>query len=139
PAGRSRLGSLDNMPSLEIALGLASDPVRRLAALAVQVVEDAERLWQRLRLSNAEHERLLAMGDGWWRIDPASGTTNGRALIYALGRERFTDRVLLAWARSDAAATDATWRDFATLPARWSAPRFPLRAANFTKRGVPKG
>jgi len=137
--GVSLLASLANMTRLETALDLAPDPVRRLGALAVQVVEDAERLWQRLRLSNAEHERLLAMGDGWWRIDPASGATNGRALIYALGRERFTDRVLLAWARSDAAATDATWRDFTTLPARWSAPRFPLRAANFTKRGVPKG
>jgi poly(A) polymerase len=137
--GVSSLASLANMTKLETALGLAPDPVRRLAALAVLVVEDAERLWQRLRLSNAEHERLLAMGDGWWRIDPASGATTGRALIYALGRERFTDRVLLAWARSNATATDTAWRDFATSPARWSAPRFPLRAANFTKRGVPKG
>jgi poly(A) polymerase len=34
------------------------DPVRRLAALAVLVEEDAERLRERLRLSNEEHKRL---------------------------------------------------------------------------------
>jgi hypothetical protein len=26
-----------------------------------------------------------------------------------------------------------------TLPARWSAPTFPLKAADFVARGVPKG
>jgi poly(A) polymerase len=36
----------------------ASDPVRRLAALAVMTEEDAERLRERLRLSNGEHRRL---------------------------------------------------------------------------------
>ena len=61
------------MIAAEDALGLARDPVRELGALAVQIVEDAERLWQRLRLSNAEHEQLAAMGDGWWRIAPAMG------------------------------------------------------------------
>jgi poly(A) polymerase len=39
-----------------------ADPVRRLAALAVLVPEDADRLRERLRLSNEEHRRLLAYG-----------------------------------------------------------------------------
>ena len=75
--------------------------MRRLGALAVCVPEDAERLWQRLRLSNAEHERLASMGDGWWRISPEPSGKR-RALLYRLGPERFTDRVLLAWTRSPA-------------------------------------
>ncbi len=41
--------------------GLAPDATRRLGALGAWIAEDAERLWQRLRLSNAEHERLAAM------------------------------------------------------------------------------
>ena len=31
------------------------------------------------------------------------------------------------------------WHALATLPARWSAPVFPLKAADFIKRGVEKG
>lgn len=133
------LAGFSNMTKIEAGLGLAADPVRRLGALAVQVVEDAERLWQRLRLSNAEHQHLESMGDGWWRVAPTSEADTGRALLYRLGPQRFTDRVLLAWARSQSGVTDAAWHELATLPARWGAPAFPLKAADFVKRGVPKG
>ncbi len=75
--------------------------MQRLGALGVRIAEDAERLWQRLRLSNAEHERLASMGEGWWRISPGNDK-DARALLYRLGPERFVDRVLLAWARSPA-------------------------------------
>ena len=49
---------LDRLAALEAALGLAPDPILRLAALAVEVPEDADRLRDRLRLSNEEHARL---------------------------------------------------------------------------------
>jgi poly(A) polymerase len=132
------LASFANMTKVEAALGLAPDATRRLGALSAWIVEDAERLWQRLRLSNAEHERLAAMADGWWRIAPPMGEA-ARVLIYRLGPEFFTDRMLLAWTRADAAAHDVSWRELATLPLRWSAPAFPLRAADLMARGVEKG
>src|SRR5262249_58517955 len=62
-----------------------------------------------------------------------------RALLYRLGHERFVDRVLLAWTRAPEGAADPSWRALVTLPARWSAPTFPLKAADFMSRGVPKG
>src|SRR5439155_7406319 len=93
------LASFANMAKVETATGLSSDATRRLGALGVWVTEDAERLWQRLRLSNAEHERLAAMGDKWWRVSPAMGEEAARRLIYRIGPEYFTDRVLLAWTR----------------------------------------
>jgi len=65
--------------------------------------------------------------------------TLARALLYRLGLEHFTDHALLGWARSQAAASDAAWHALATLPQRWSAPVFPLKAADFIKRGVEKG
>jgi poly(A) polymerase len=113
--------------------------VRRLGALAVSVVEDAERLRERLRLANAEHERLTSMADAWWRISSAASEHEGRVLLYRLGPERFTDRVLVAWTRAPEGAADAHWRALATLPARWGAPSFPLKAAHFIERGVPRG
>jgi poly(A) polymerase len=132
------LAGIGNMATIEAACGFAPDPVRRLGALAVMIAEDAERLWQRLRLTNAEHDRLASMADGWWRVTPADESA-ARALLYQLGPERFTDRVLLAWARSQTGAADAQWRAMATLPQRWSAPAFPIKAAHLMARGIAKG
>jgi poly(A) polymerase len=126
------------MAEIEAALGTDADPVRRLGALAVMVSEDAERLAQRLRLFNAESERLMAL-EPWRRISPSAGEQTARALLYHLGPESFTDRVLLAWARARADAADSDWRALASLPRRWTAPAFPLKAADFVRRGVTAG
>ena len=128
-----------DMVAVEAVAGVAPDPARRFGALGVLIVEDAERLWQRLRLSNHERGRLESIGEGWWRVSPASGEAVARALLYRLGRERYVDRVLVAWARSAAEASDEHWRDLAELPERWSPPPFPLKSADFIRRGVERG
>jgi poly(A) polymerase len=133
------LASFANMVKLEAAVALAPDPVRRLGALGVSVIEDAERLRERWRLANAEYERLASMADRWWHISSDWGEGKGRALLYRLGPERFSDRVLVAWTRSPQGAADQPWHLLATLPERWTPPAFPLRAAAFMARGVPKG
>jgi poly(A) polymerase len=132
------LASFENMVKVEAALGLEPDALRRLCALAVWVAEDAERLGERLRLANAEAERLAAL-DGWWRFTPAADERPARALLYRLGPQVFLDRALTAWARSQAGAADAAWRELASLPRRWTAPAFPLKAADFIGRGVAAG
>jgi poly(A) polymerase len=138
-AGVPLLASFETMLKVEAALGLAPDAVRRLAALGTLVEEDAERLWQRLRLSNIEHERLRSMATQWRGLSPAIGEAGARALLYWLGPDRFFDRVLMAWSRSSADAADPTWQRLATLPSRWTAPVFPLKAADLIARGVPAG
>jgi tRNA nucleotidyltransferase/poly(A) polymerase len=137
--GVAHHGSFARMTAIETACAFEPDPVRRLGALAVLVREDGDRLRQRLRLTNAEHARLTSMAEGWWRVAPDIGEEGARALLYRLRPLRFLDRVLLAWARSRADAADPTWRGLATLPSRWSAPAFPLRAAHLMSRGVPRG
>ena len=134
------LASFANMIKLERELSLTPDPVRRLGALGVSTTEDAERLRERLRLANAEHERLVSMGDCWWRIGAATGMQEARVLIYRLGPEKFLDRALLAWSRvwSEGVADDR-WHDLALLPDRWTAPVFPVKAADFIARGIAKG
>jgi poly(A) polymerase len=132
------LAGFENMTKVEAAAGVQADPVQRLGALAVRIPEDAERLWQRLRLANAEHERLKSMGEAWWRVAPADDKA-GRRLLYRLGPERYIDRALIAWARSPATAHDAAWRALVALPERWAVPVFPLKAADFIKRGVAPG
>ena len=133
------LASFSNMMKSEAALALSPDPVRRLGALAVFITEDADRLRERLRLANAEYERLNSMADGWWRISSETAEQDGRPALYRLGRTRFVDRVLLAWTRSPAGIADSAWHDLARLPERWAAPDFPLKAADLVARGVAKG
>jgi poly(A) polymerase len=137
--GVSYLASFENMAKVEVAIGAEPNAVRRLGALAVSIPEDAERLWQKLRLANNEHERLASMGESWGRISPLYGEKAAKALLYRLRPQNFTDRVLLGWARSSASAHDSEWRALAMLPLRWTAPVFPLKAADFMKRGVQQG
>lgn len=138
-AGVPLLASFENTCKAEKAAGIGADPVRRLGALAVSVPEDADRLWQRLRLTNSEHARLTAIGEGWAQVSPTQGEAAARERLYRLGPDRYVDRILVAWSRSSAGAGDPAWRDLTTLPMRWVAPRFPLRAKDFTRRGVEKG
>jgi len=132
------LASFENAVKAEAAALAEPDAVRRLGALGVWVAEDAERLTQRLRLANAESQRLTAL-ETWWRITPSAGERAARALLYRIGPQSFVDRALLAWARSSAGAADSGWRDLAGFPQRWTAPVFPLKAADLMRRGVPAG
>ncbi len=132
------LASFENMTKVETAAGVAPDAVRRLGALGVTVKEDGERLCQRLRLSNAEAERLFAL-EHWSRLSPAAGEQVAHAQLYRLGPQSFIDCVLLAWSRSEAGAADAAWRELANLPRRWTVPVFPLKAADFIRRGIAAG
>jgi len=132
------LASFENMVKAEAAICLEADAVRRLGALGVAVKEDGERLAQRLRLSNAESQQLTAL-ERWWRVSPAAGEKFARALLYRLGPRHFVDQVLLAWSRSPAGAADPAWQGLARLPQEWTAPAFPLKAADFVRRGIAAG
>jgi poly(A) polymerase len=138
-AGVADPTALARLAAAEAAMGLAPDPVRRLAALAVRHVEDATRLRERLRLSNDEHRRLRSMAEKWWRIDPAAPEDSIRAALYRIGPENFRDRALLAFARAEAKADDRAWRDLVAFPERWTPPKFPLAAKDFIERGIEKG
>src|SRR5882762_5308187 len=136
--GVAYIGPFTAMISAERLLGLEPSAVRRLGALAVAVTEDARRLATRLRLTNAETKALDSMGHRWWRLADMD-EARARRRLYRLGEDEYRDRLLLAWARSGAGTNSAHWRELATLPQRWSAPKFPLKAADFIARGIAEG
>jgi len=136
--GVAYTGPLAAMIAVERMLGLEPDAVRRLAALGVVVTEDARRLGLRLRLSNNETKALDSMGHRWWRLAGMDEAT-ARRRLYRLGAERYRDRLMLAWSRAGEVVDSASWQHLATLPMRWSAPKFPLKAADFIARGIPEG
>jgi len=136
--GVAYTGPFAAMIALERLLGFAPDPIRRLGALGVAVTEDAKRIAQRLRLTNAETKALDSIGHRWWRL-AGMDEAIARRRLYRLGEDRYRDRLLLAWARAGRGVDPLPWRELATLPTRWSAPKFPLKAADFIARGIAQG
>jgi poly(A) polymerase len=116
------------LAAAEARHGVPADAVRRLAALALRVPDDAERLREKLRLSNAESRRLAAL------YPPLAGPADAaaaRRLIYEAGAEAALDRALLAEARwgFDAAVVVGAVRN-------WIPPRLPVKAEDLMARGL---
>jgi tRNA nucleotidyltransferase/poly(A) polymerase len=132
---------LARLAAIEAALNLAPDAVLRLAALAVEIPEDAERLRDRLRLSNEQASKLLRASRCSPDADvgPSRPEATAKVYIYRDGVEAYAERVLILWARSGAVPEDASWRHRFSLPDRWQRPSFPLRGADVLALGVPAG
>ena len=130
---------LGRLALIEADMGLPAEPARRLGALAVLVREDAQRLRERLALSNEELRRVDGIGHGWHGLDPRAGPVAAKSLLYAVGRRGYRDRALVAFARSGAETGDSGWRDLVTLPERWTPPSFPLTGDHLMRRGLPPG
>jgi poly(A) polymerase len=130
---------LARLAGIEAALRLAPDAMLRLAALAVEIPEDAERLRDRLRLSSDQGEKLARAAQHGVDISPAGPEAGARACLYRHGEAAYRERVLLAWARAGDAADSEAWRHRMSLPQRWPAPRFPLKGADVLALGIPAG
>jgi poly(A) polymerase len=130
---------LGRLAAIEAALALAGDAILRLAALAVEVPEDADRLRERLRLSNEEHARLSRAALRAPDLGAESDERAAKACLYANGEAAYRERVLMAWARSGDAPASAPWRQRLALPERWQPARFPLGGADVMALGVPAG
>ncbi|MBB6308358.1 CCA tRNA nucleotidyltransferase [Xanthobacter tagetidis] len=127
-AGLADAGLFARLVAAEARHGVPPDAVRRLAALALRGPDDAERLREKLRLSNAEARRLAAV------FPPLPGPADAaaaRRLIYQAEAETALDRALLGEARwgFDAAAVVATTRN-------WIPPRLPVKAEDLMARGL---
>jgi poly(A) polymerase len=136
--GVPRLERFNRVIAVEETLELVPDAMVRLAALAIFVTEDAERLAARLRLSNAEQAGLaLGAMDRAERGLPDEATA--KRALYRLGASAFAAAVLIAWADADAPPDDRRWREVFALPERWQAPAFPLRGSDIMPLGDLEG
>ena len=119
-------------------LGLC-DPELRLAALAAPDAKTAALLAERLRLSNAQRERLVAAAGVEPKLSSWMSPRQVRRAVYRLGAKVFADRVKLAWAASRAPKAAPQWRGLLTLAEVWVPPTFPLTGEDVTALGVPAG
>lgn len=137
PAGPD-VGRLSRMAEADRSQGLEPDPVLRLAAVALGSAADAEALRGRLRLSNAEHDRLLRLAQSVLPT-PALRANERRIVLYRMGPQAFRDAVRLAWAMDEGRFAAAAWSELLELPSRWPVPRFPVSGADLAGRGIPPG
>jgi poly(A) polymerase len=120
----------------------ADDAVLRLAALAVCVREDAERLRERLRLSNAEHKRLAEMAEArmvWRNRDSAPGDPDLQTQLFLRGRVAANDALALAQAESGASPNDPDWLAAAEFLAQAPEPRLPITGEHVMASGRVRG
>ncbi len=133
---------LERFAAFEGAQGKRPDPVMRLGAFSALTVEDAERLRERLRLSNDEAARLSAAArtltplHGSERPPPASHL---REMLFLCGARAAADALALAFAESAAPPDAPDWLEAARYLDETPAPAFPIKGADLIARGVPPG
>jgi len=126
-------------PSVEV------DPLRRLAALLKPDADHVSEVASRLRLSNAQTERLTEMAAPETAPDRGMEPPAQRRLLYHLGAERFRDLTLLSWAHARAddgyapAGDNSRWMAMLDLADDWTIPEFPLRGEDVLALGVSPG
>jgi poly(A) polymerase len=122
--GVGYLAQFARLADFETENGIGAATAARIGTLACRVEEDALRIGERLRLSNAERNRILAMLAAGRSLSPPPDARGARRALYAHGAEAYRDGVAhaFAWAGGDA----ARWRDLVALPERWTAPKFPI-------------
>lgn len=130
--------------SLAGELAARVEPIRRLAALLDGSEPSALAAARRLRLSNAERDRLVGLASDA-DLSPGLSESTRHRLIYRYGRERYRDLVLVRWADAVAGANsmdrgrEEGWRELLHAGTRWAAPRFPIRGRDAVRLGVPPG
>ena len=116
-----------------------TDAVLRLAALLPDDQLGAVQVAQRLRLSNAERDRIAAALAPMPALKSWMSPREIRRALYRQGPQVFRDRAKLAWARAERTATTPQWRGMIALGEGWTAPAFPLTGQDVIAAGAPKG
>ncbi len=138
-AGIGYIDQFARWVAFETAVGAEPKVPLRLAVLACRIGEDVERLTRRLRLTNAERDRMLAALAAKTKFRPLPAGRAARAALYRLNKPAFRDGLCLAFADGRAAPDDAAWKALYDLPDTWTAPRFPLSGRDVVGRSMPSG
>ncbi len=138
-AGVGYVGNFARLVRFEAAVGAEPQVAPRLAVLACRIAEDVERVTRRLRLTNAERDRMFGALAARRAFRPPPDQRAARVALYRLGEPAWRDGLGLAFAESTAAPDDAAWKALHDLPDNWTAPRFPLSGRDVVGPAMPSG
>lgn len=127
--GHAGLGLFETM------CGVSDDPALRLSALLPADAEAVRAAAERLRLSNALRDRLVAAVDDGTVAAPLTAQAT-RAAVYRLGGRAVLDRLM----RLEAAGTPSSALDEARAVATgWTPPRLPVGGREAAALGLAPG
>jgi len=133
------LTRLERLVEIERRILLENDPELRLSAMLPQDPAVAALAAERLRLSNAQRDRLVAAVGAEPRIVSWMSPRAVRRAIHRLGLQTLFDRIKLAWAGSDTPGAAPQWRALLTLAEGWVRPELPVTGADVIAAGAPEG
>jgi len=133
------LARFDALVDIETAQLFSCDPLLRLAALMPNDASVGRAAATRLRLSNAQRDRLEAALGADPPLTSWMSPRETRRAVWRLGADVFADRALLAWAGSDRPAAATQWRALLPMARTWPRPTFPLTGEEIIAAGVPEG
>ncbi|MBV9903947.1 MAG: CCA tRNA nucleotidyltransferase [Alphaproteobacteria bacterium] len=136
-----------NIPRLEHlaridaeALTFVADPLLRLAALLPDDASVADATVKRLRLSNAQADRLRAIVDAKdAKIVSYMSVKEMNRRLYRLGTPLFCDLLFLRWANDPKESNGVNWRALLEQARTWPRPLFPLNGRHVMLAGIPEG
>jgi poly(A) polymerase len=119
-----------------LALEPEPDALLRLAALVETDAAGMAAMAERLRLANAERDRLAGLAPPW-PLAPDADRRGRRRALYRLGAARARDLALLLAAEGKMSREHlAEWVELAR---EWTPPRFPLSGRDVVALGVAPG
>jgi poly(A) polymerase len=137
--GPLNLARFEGLVAIESEQLFETDAVLRLAALLPDDQIAAGKTCERLRLSNADRDRIVAALAPTPALKSWMSPREIRRAVYRLGQAGFRDRAKLAWASSNRTAVGSQWRGLIALAEGWTPPAFPLTGEDVMKAGAPKG
>jgi len=136
PAGQDR-ARFEALVGIEQALG-AADRLLRLAAVLPDDPAEGTRAAERLRLSNAERDRLQTALTPAPELAPGLDAHDLRVALHRKGAPAVRDRLKLNWAGAGGGDA-ASWRPLLDHADGWAAMSLPVSGADVLAAGAPKG
>ena len=133
--GALSLTRLQGLTKLDEEQNEPSDAILRLAALLTGP-RTAEALADKLKFSNADRDRLVAL-TGAEKLPSDLLVQRARVLLYKRGSAWFGDMVRLNWAQNPNNAVE--WRKLLQLAKSWQQPNFPLDGRDAMAAGLQEG
>ncbi len=133
------LERFEKLVGIETEMLFTEDALLRLAALLPDDPAKAAVLAERLRLSNAQRERLVAALNPEPRLVSWMSPKETRRLVYRLGAETLLRPRHPGLGRVGAAGGDDPVARPAAHRPSWTPPRFPLTGEEVMAAGVAKG
>lgn len=140
------IDAIHGLVAAERDLGWEADALLRLEAMVPPDADRMQVLAERLKLSNAEGERLTSWAPAP-KVGPTASESEVAKKLYRCGRQPMLDRLRLSLASARARAAESNdalveaggYSRLLKFAENWNTPKFPLKGADLQAIGVPAG